>query len=105
MKKDEAETAWNDMLMSLAAAKDPRGKRSGAGDLVNALVFASRVTAHKHPKWIDAQTAVSELVEKIADLTSLPRKATARDVSEVVDYIVMIAELHELPALPERSAA
>lgn len=105
MDEKKAEKAWTDMLISLAAARSPRGDRSGAGDLVNALVFASRVTAYKHPKWIDAQTAVSELVEQIAHLTSLPRKATANDVAEIVAYIVQIAKLPELPALPERPAA
>lgn len=88
-------------MVSLAAARAPvRG--TGMGDLVNALVFASRASAElevSSPQKIAAQTATTELVEQIAWLAEKPKLSRA-DVRSTVDYIVDIAPL---PALPERT--
>jgi hypothetical protein len=95
-KPTEGSGDWRDMLNSLAAAKAAVPPGTGAPNLVNALVFASRCAATDHPRWIDAQTATTELVEEIAGLV-VKRTVSAKDVGKVVDYIMDIGELDGSP--------
>ncbi len=97
-KKTRSENNWDNLLVSLAAARSPQHRDStGLIDLTNAIVFAARVGTD-FPKWVAAQTAASELVEQIGGFTS---RITRKDVAEMVDYIVEIAPLPELPMLEE----
>ncbi len=89
--KTQSEQDWRAMMSSLEAAKNPRHVNdNGATNLVNALVFAARCSASDHPKWVDAQTATTELVQHLGGLLA---NASRAEIVDTVDYIVMIAEL------------
>lgn len=99
-KGDDGRQAWDDLLDSLAGAKHPRHRGDdGATNLTNALIFATRCASTEHPRRLDAQIAMSELVDTIGHLIG-KKGVKHTDVVDAVNYVVKIANLTDgLPLL------